>query len=214
MQRQIAPGFVVLSLALSCSRAPATPAQPDAGVIRPLAGFAAQRVIVVPAGAVRAPDSLSWVARLGGTRAVARRLDTLLLRTFDARGLTQRWIMPAELSRAYERNRGYASDPYLLVWDPVRSPRFKTGERYGEPLSSQLRTMIALHDDARFILLPIELRFEREGATGRAVLRAALVDARTTEGRWVGELKSDPADDPMSALNGVAARLADLFVAP
>jgi hypothetical protein len=98
----------------------------------------------------------------------------------------------------------------------VRSPRFVTGERYGEPLSSQIRTMIALHDDARYVLLPIELRFERDGGgtAGRGILRTALVDARTTEARWVGDVKGDTSSVPAAALARVAARLADLFVAP
>ena len=215
MPRHIALG-VALLLALSCNRAPATEPQPARAPEQTLAAYAAQRVVVVPVGMVRAPDSLGWVARLGGTRALARRLDTLIARTLDARGLAARWVLPAELSRAYERNRGYAADPYQLVWTPVRSPNFKTGERYGEPLSSQLRTMIALHDDARFVLLPIELRFEREpgSAAGRAVLRAALVDARSTEGRWVGELTSAPTADASAAIGGVVDSLADLFVAP
>ena len=215
MSRTIAIGLAAaVAASASCGRAPETDATPQGGPPS-LAAYAPQRLIVVPAGLVRGADSLGWVARSGGTRAVARRLDTSIVAMLDARGLATRWVLPAELSRAYERNRGYAADPYQLVWDPVRSPRFKTGERYGEPLSSQLRTMIALHGDARFVLLPIELRFEREaGSAGRAVLRAALVDARATDARWVGEVRGDPATDPASAVASVAAKLGDLFVAP
>lgn len=207
----------MLTVAASCSRAPETEAAPPELPPQLLAGYAPQRIVVVPAGVVRAPDSLGWVAQLGGVRAVARRLDTSIVAVLDARGLSARWVLPTELRRAYERNRAYAADPYQLVWDPVRSPRFKTGERYGEPLSSQLRTMIALHGDARHVLLPIELRFERAGGgagTGRGILRVALVDARSTEGVWVGELRGDASSDSGAALASVAAKLADLFVAP
>jgi hypothetical protein len=203
-----------LGISVACNRAPETNAQPPVGP-QPLLGvFAAQRIVVVPAGRVRAADSLGWVAQLGGARAAARHLDSAIAATLDARGLTARWILPVELKRAYDRNRTYATDPYQLVWEPVLSPRFKMGERYGEPLSSQLRTMIALQEDARFVLLPIELRFERETgrAAGRGVLRAALVDARTTEARWVADVRGDAANDRAAAIASVAARLADLFV--
>lgn len=210
-----------MMLAVSCRQSPQTDAVPAAEQERALAAYAAQRLVVVPTGVARAADSLGWVRRAGGSRVAARQLDTMIVETFEARGLGSRWIFPAELWRSYERNRSYASDPYQLVWDPVLSPRFKTGERYGEPLSSQLRTMIALHDDARFVLLPIELRFERDvpaaggsGVTQRAVLRAAVVDARTTEARWVGEVRGDPAADAPTAMRTAAERMANLFVSP
>jgi hypothetical protein len=216
VSRSIALSFAAaVVVAASCSRAAETEVQ-SAGAQPPLAAYAAQRIIVVPVGAARAPDSLGWVARIGGTRAAALRLDTSIVAVLDARGLASRWVLPAQLMRAYERNRSYATDPYQLVWESVRSPKFKIGERYSEPLSSQLRTMIALEGDARYVLLPIELRFERDAAHGggRGVLRAALVDARATDARWVGEVRGDAAPDPATAIASVAAKLADLFVAP
>jgi len=205
-----------LAFVVSCRRAPETEPTPPEQSQQLLAGYAPQRIVVVPVGTVRGADSLGWVAQLGGARATARRLDTSIVAVLEARGLASRWVLPAELRRAYERNRSYAADPYQLVWDPVRAPRFKTGERYGEPLSSQLRTMIALHGDARHVLLPIELRFERGAgaSTGRGILRAALVDARSTEAVSVGEVRGDPSSDTAAAIASVAAKLADLFVAP
>ena len=91
-----------------------------------------------------------------------------------------------------------------------------SGERYGEPLASQLRTMIALHDDARYVLLPVELRFERDSAHGaRGVLRVALVDARV-DGCALGRgRQGDPSTEPRARLiASVAAKLADLIVTP
>lgn len=207
---------VVLVWVASCSRGPKADTLPPIEAERPLAGYAAQRIVVTPTGQVRAADSLGWVAQLGGAGAAARRLDTSIVAELTARGVARRWVWPADLARAYDRNRTYAPDPYQLVWEPVRSAKFITGARYGEPLSSQLRTIIALHDDARYVLLPIELRFEREGTSGggRGVLRAALVDARTTEARMVADVKGETAGSPAAALAKVAAKLADLFVAP
>jgi len=182
--------------------------------VRPLAAFAAQRLIVTPTGHVRATDSLGWTQQMAGTRAAARQLDSSIVIALEARGLATRWILPAELTRAFERNRTYAADPYQLAVEQVRSMAFKAGARYGEPLSSQLRTMIALHEDARFVLLPADLHFERDGAGGRAVVRLVLLDPRFAEARWVGDVSGVSAQTPVLALSSAADRVADLFIAP
>jgi len=182
--------------------------------VRPLAAFATQRLIVTPTGHVRAADSLGWTRQLAGARATGRQLDSSIVVALEARGLASRWILPAELTRAYERNRSYAADPYQLAVEPVRSPAFKAGARYAEPLSSQLRTMIALHEDARFVLIPADLHFERDGAGGRAVVRIVLLDPRFAESRWVGDVSGVSAQTPVLALGSVADRIADLFIAP
>jgi len=182
--------------------------------VRPLAAFVAQRLIVTPTGHVRSADSLGWTTQLSGVRAAGRQLDSSIVVALEARGLASRWILPAELTRAFERNRTYASDPYQLAVEQIRVPAFKAGAKYGEPLSSQLRTMIALHEDARFVLIPADLHFEREGAGGRAVVRVVLLDPRFAESRWVGDVSGVSAQTPVLALGSVADRLADLFIAP
>jgi hypothetical protein len=180
----------------------------------PLAAFASQHVVVPPTPFVHAADSLGWVAQLGGARATARLLDSAIVAALDLRDVARRWILPAELVRSYERNRTYATDPYEITADALRGPGFKVGSRYGDPLASQLRTMIALHENTRFVLLPIALRFEAAGLGERAVLRAALLDARATEARWVADVRGDSAATPMAALTSVADKLADNFAHP
>jgi hypothetical protein len=197
----------------SCNRGAKSGTQP-AEAERPLAEYIVQRLSVAPTAVVRGGDSLGWVQQSGGTRPVARRLDSAIVNALSARGLGQRWIFPAELNRAFERNRTYAPDPYQLAVEPIRSPKFVAGEKFVEPLSSQLRTMIALHEDARFVMLPIELRFDKLGTSARAVLRLAILDPRFAEARWVGDVTSDTTAAPALALASVARRLADLFVAP
>lgn len=211
---RIAAGIALAGVA-SCQRAAKTQPPPES-VGRPLAGYAALRLVLAPTAHVRDADSLGWVQQLGGARVVARRLDTAIVAVLDQRGVRPRWIMPSELARTYERNRTYAADPYQLVVEGLRGPAFRTGDKFGEPLSSQLRTMIALQDDARYVVLPVDLRFDRDGRGGaaRAVLRVALLDPRSAEARWVGEVKSDASTRAGAALSGVATRLADLFVAP
>lgn len=202
---------MLLALA-SCNRGPKleTPAPGE----RPLAAYLAQRIAVTPTGMVRAADSLGWVQQLGGPRSVARKLDTNIVTVLTDRGLSGRWVLPADLARSYERNRTYAADPYRLALEEVRGASFVAASRYGEPLSSQLRTMIALLEDTRFVLLPIELRFDRDGTAGRGVLRVAVVDPRLAEAKWVGEVKGDTSSNPARALASVAVRLTDLFLAP
>lgn len=204
---------VALAAVASCSQAAKTGVTAESAA-PPLAGYAALRLIVAPAAHVRAADSLGWVPLMGGPRGAARKLDTALAAAFDARGMTQRWIFPAELARAYERNRAYASDPYQLMVEGLRRPSFRAGEKYGEPLSSQLRTMIALQEDARYVVLPVDLRFDREGSGARATVRVVLLDPRTAEAKFVADVRGDVATTASAALTSVAGRLADLFAAP
>ena len=55
-------------------------------------------------------------------------------------------------------------------------------------------TLVALHQDVRLVLAPVELRIEKAGpTTGRGVLRVALIDARLSNVYWSGEIPSDTA---------------------
>jgi hypothetical protein len=75
--------------------------------------------------------------------------------------------------------------------------------------------MIALHDDARLVLLPIQLTFEPAAGApneARASLKLALVDPRFSEARWVGFVRSDSVStDPRLLTRTVAERLVDLI---
>lgn len=183
---------------------------------RPLASFASQRVAFAPAGLVRGGDSLGWVRAIGGTRPAARQLDSAILVALDDRGLAGRWVMPAGLVRSFERNRNYATDPYQLAFESLRAlVKVEPQMRYPEPLASQLRTMVALEADVRFVFVPVALSFERADATHmRGVLRLALLDARAAEVRWLGDVRGDAAASAAAAFASVAQRVADLFVAP
>jgi hypothetical protein len=130
------------------------------------------------------------------------------------RGLKTGWVFPADLALSYKRNPTYASDPYALAEEPLRAASFIAGARLTEPLASQLRTMIALHENARLVLMPIELRFERVDSanTARATLKLAMVDPRFSEARWVGEIRSDTTSaDPRVLMAALAKEIADLI---
>lgn len=173
--------------------------------------YAVQKLIVTPAGFVR-PDTSAWWRTAAPVSP--RTLDSALATSLEARGLSQNWLMPSALVASYERNRTYAADPYRLALQPLRHPEFVSQSRFGEPLSTQVRTMIALHEDARLVLVPVELRFEPAGAAARGVLKLALLDPRFAHAVWVGTAEGEPAATPAQAVASVATRVADLFLAP
>ena len=132
------------------------------------------------------------------------------------RGLEKQWTWPADLVRASKGNPTYAVDPYALGASVLRAPGVASGMRLGDPLATQLRTMVALQEDARAVIIPVELRFDRTAAgPGVAVLRVALLDGRLGDVRWIGTVRSDTASSYSRAvLASVAAHLADLITAP
>jgi hypothetical protein len=98
----------------------------------------------------------------------------------------------------------------------LRSPGLIAGTRLGDPLVTQLRTMVALQESARAVLLPVELRFDKTPTgQGVAVLKVALLDGRLGEVRWLGDVRSESSATLSGALlTSVAAHLADLITAP
>jgi hypothetical protein len=196
------------------SRPAGTPA--PVAPTRPLAALAAQQVIVTPTHSLREVDALGWTAQIPRSREYLRSFDAAVGAELAARGLQTQWVWPADLARAARANPSYAVDPYALAAAPLRDPAVVSGARIGDPLATQLRTMIALQERARAILLPVEIRFDKD-ATGQgvAVLRLALIDGRLGEVRWIGDVRSDPSPTFSPALlRTLAAHLSDLITAP
>jgi hypothetical protein len=191
--------------------------RPTATPARPLAGIAAQRVVVAPALVVREGDPAGWAARIPRLREFLRVLDDEIAAALADRGLGQAWVFPDQLWRGHSRNPSLGVDPYRLATQPLRGARLAVGERLPEPLASQLRALVAVHD-SRLVLLPIEVFFDvdRAGGTGRTALRLALVDARLAEIRWLGDVTAQRrgTEPDRAQLTDVATRLADLVTAP
>ena len=203
--------ILILASLASCNRGAKTEV-PPAEAPPPLLLFAPQRVVLVPTARVTFSPTDSLILDVGSGPAAGKYFDEELLRRLRERGAATDWIVPADLMKAYERNRTYAQDPYRLAVDAIRQPTFETGQKYGEPLSSQLRTMIALQTDARFVLVPIDLRLYQ---TGRTRLRLALLDPRKAESVWVGQIVSDSGSAQTKAgISQVARRVVDLFAPP
>jgi hypothetical protein len=180
-----------------------------------LAGLAAQHIIVLPTYAARVMPDLAWNAAVARPGQLQRTLDADILAALEERSLQKTWILPPQLVQSYRRNSTYAADPYTLAEEPLRSPSLAVNARLPEPLASQIRTLVALHDEARLVLAPVELRLESAGeGTGRGVLRLVLLDARASNVVWIGQVSSDAAAVFGPAITAsVAARLASA-VAP
>lgn len=199
--------------------APARPAaqqQPAPLAPRPLAIFAGRQLLVAPARYVRPGDSLGWAARVTDERDYLAQFDAELSAALEQREATPQWVFAEELGRAAARNPTYAPDPYALALGRLRPPIRRSVGQLPEPLASQLRTLVALFDNARYVLLPVEIRFEpAENGTGRAVLFLVLVDARLSQPVWMGEVAGVAESDFSPALAAtLAARVADLVAEP
>jgi hypothetical protein len=210
-------GSVLLLLLAACgggaaSKPPSTAPEPD---VHPLAALAASGAILTPAYALRVAPEASSIVQAPSQRDVLRALDEDIGAAIAERGLKTGWIMPADLVLSYKRNPTYAPDPYALAVEPLRSAGFIPAVRLPEPLASQLRMIIALHENARAVLLPIELHLERgdAGASGaKATLKLALVDPRFSEAKWVGTVRSDTTSADVRVLTRSIARgVADLI---
>ena len=176
-----------------------------------LAGLAAQHVVMLPTYAVRVVPPLLWNSAIGRPTDVQRTLDADILAAFEDRGIRKNWIFPDDLAQSYKRNSMYATDPYALAEEPLRSPGLFLDARLPDPLATQLRTLIALHEETWLVLASMELRFEQAGSGGRGVLRLVLVDPRFSAVRWIGEIASDTASTFGPVISAsIAAKLAGI----
>ncbi|MDQ6830113.1 MAG: hypothetical protein M3081_14750 [Gemmatimonadota bacterium] len=193
---------------------PAAAQQAPQQTNRPLAGFAAQRLIVLPTRFLRTNDSLGWTRDIGAAADYLKTVDDELAFALRERGVQGTWVMASDVVKAAKRNFAYATDPYTLGEEPLRPPR-KKPELLADPLASELRNLIALHDGVRYALLPVEVRFEKFGSQGRAVLHLAVIDVRMSKVLWSGDVVSDPSILFTPALAAsLSVHVADMIASP
>lgn len=203
--RRLSLACLVLASLAACGGKPKTAPEPAE---HSLANLAAQHIALLPTYAVRVVPGLSW-GSVGRPSDLQKTLDADLAAALDEHGIHKTWIFPSDLEQSFKRNPTYASDPSTLAEEGLRSPRLELEQRLPEPFASQLRTLVALHDDVRFALAPVELRLEQAGAGGRGVLRVVLLDARLSKVTWIGEFSSDTLTAYSPAISaGIAAKLA------
>jgi hypothetical protein len=204
-----------LSMLVACSGRAATSSSttPPPRGAQVLAALAGQKAIVLPTQALR--DSLGWTENVGSARAFLAKVDSIVADTLRERNLAPQWTLPAELARLARRNPLHATDPAnIRAGDAVRAIERRSDRPLVEPVASQLRTLSAFVD-ARYAVVPSELRFESGPGGGRAVLHVAVLDLRAASLVWSGDVVSDPFAEysPLVAPN-VAARFATLLTPP
>jgi hypothetical protein len=197
----------------ACKTSAPSPPQPSEHA---LSGLAAQHIVILPTYIVRVVPGLGWT--LPRLTDVALTQDADIAAAFRDRGI-RTWVFPSGLDSAYRRNPTYATDPHTLAEEPLRSPTLGIDQRLPEPIASQLRTIVALHDDTRMVLAPVELRIEATGTgggggAGRGVLRLVLVDARASSVRWIGEVAGDPAPAFGPSITATVAAKLSAVIAP
>lgn len=140
--------------------------------------------------------------------------DSLLSEQLNERGLTGMWATPADVQRTAKRNAMYSTDPRNLGAFQVRNGVGPKATQLTDPLAGNLRRVVALHD-ARYLLMPVELRAEEGKDGGRLAVRLLLVDARLNTVLWQADLMGDSAASYSPALlQKLATRVAELVVAP
>ena len=183
---------------------------------RPLAPLATQPILVLPLQAVYPADSLGWYAQISDESAFRRRVDDEIAFALRTRGVTSPWIMPEEVARSVRRNPTLdAPDPYALAAGPLAPGVELQHGIIPAPLASQLRALVAL-GDARYALVPVEVRFLGTGSGGFAQMRVAFVDARASTLRGAFDVRTDSMatySEPAIATS-LAEHFADLIAAP
>ena len=126
-------------------------------------------------------------------------VDEELAFALRSRGETVGWVFPPEMEEALRRSPGM---PARLVDLPVGMFLQAEVKRIGDPLYGEIRRLGALAG-ADVALIPIELRYDQEGAYR---LTAALVSVLTGRVPWLGVVEGAEggAEEP-----GTLASLAD-----
>lgn len=197
--------------------------------LRPGTGLGGDRIIVLPLSMLRHGDTFGWADAITNPRDYLVDLNKQIEHALTTRVPRPVWVFPPALVQVATRNPGYLSDPYGMDASQFSPDHWRPGGKLEDPLAGDLRNYTAFVD-ARVALLPVELRFlprpipightvpDGERAVmradslhhmGRAVLRLAVVDTRTDDVMWVGDVVGDPAPALTPA---VAANLVDHLV--
>lgn len=169
---------------------------------------------MLPLQGLASVDPLGWRPLAGTEATVIPRVDSLLEAELTGRRLPAKWAFASTLSRSARRNPTYLTDPYAIrATQAILVQLRKPDDPLAEPVASQLRGLTGV-SDARFALVPLDIRFEPVAPGGRAVLRLALVDTRAARVTWFGEVQGTPRDSYSPAvLDDLVQRTADLVIA-
>jgi hypothetical protein len=188
---------------------PATPAAPVFG------DFATRKVVVFPLQKYAVGDS-GWLAASSATgRPRAAQLDSALTSVLRDRGLETTWSLAPNTSRVAQREVMNRTDPRALSTAGLGPSRRRNDIDLREPLSSQLRAIIAMVPESRMVLLPLETRVVTTASGQRqATLRLAFLDGRMATVLSFPDVVGAPSADEKSALQSAATKFADLVIIP
>lgn len=189
--------------------APAIPVLPVFGE------YATRKVVVFPLQKYAVGDS-GWLAAASATgRPRAAQLDSALTGVLRDRGLESTWSLTPNTSRVAQREVMNRTDPRALSTAGLVPSRRRNDLDLREPLSSQLRAIIAMVPESRLVLLPLEARVTTTAAGLRqATLRIAFLDGRLATVLSFPDVVGAPAADEKAALQSVATKFADLVIVP
>ncbi len=197
--------LVTIAATLPAQQKGAPPAPSSA----PLAQYTSVKVAVVPVQFYRGDTGFVKVPAM----AMRAAFDSLVSEQLEEHGLKGTWATPAEVEKAAKRNSMYSGDPRNLGAFSVRNGVGREGT-ITDPLAGNLRRLVALHD-ARYALMPVELRVERGADGGMLVVRLLLVDARLMTSLFQVDLMGERAATySPELLQKLATRLVELAVAP
>lgn len=197
-----ATGLLAWATALGCKRGAEPAPAPGFGVL------SGQRVLVLPVQYVtRAPGG--WIGGAANAESAARQADSEIAFALGEESGRAEWITPTRQVEALRSRPSIQVNPYLLSADEAR----REGRRLRDvrdPLYGEIRMLAALFD-TRFAVWPMELYYEpdAEGVEGRLAIRTFLLDARSGDVLWYGEIGGPGGQDPATA--GALAGAAQAF---
>lgn len=200
----------------------ASPKQEPEPQINPLAAMVGRPLVILPTQFLAFSTSSGEWESSADNPALLVALDEEIASTLKKRGVEARWTFAGEVAESARRNGGLTGDPYGLSAERFRRAKASDAP-VSEPLGSQIRRLVAFRD-ARYALLPVELRIESQAGQGRAMLRLLLIDSRTARIVWaddVASARSAGFADARAALapgrfseiaRDLAGRVADLVI--
>jgi len=179
---------------LGASPADSSRAATSVSTQRPLAILLSKRVLVLPVQRRTFRDSLKWESRMPPASEYLASVDDELTFALTERGLADEWILPPAIIAAAKRNSALGVNPRALGVDQLFA-LFPDKWQLLDPLAKQLRSLVAINE-ARYVLLPLELRFSNAKTPGMVEpsLRLMIIDARRAQVQWTGQIVGAPTN--------------------
>ncbi|MEO8194866.1 MAG: hypothetical protein ABI681_13530 [Gemmatimonadales bacterium] len=193
--------LAALVLLHGCASSSAKPKEEPSTAANPLTGMIGRQLLVLPAQYVAVANAGGSWDIVPGAVGLLPILDEEVEDAFRKRGVKRNWTFAAEITASANRNAGLAGDPRELGAQGIR--RVKAGDTpLPEPLASQIRGLVAL-TNARYALLPLEVRVDTRNSERKASVRMLLIDSRTARVAWAEDVEATTQRDPQAAADAL-----------